>query len=193
MFLHGGVMHIAFNMWCLWDLGQLCESLYGRWTFAGIYFITGIAGGVGSLAWNPLGSSVGASGAIFGLAGALIASFYLGEFSLPKMAIQATLKSLVFFVGFNVLFGSMFPGIDNACHAGGLLSGLILGAADRATCTGARRFAARGCRSAGCADGGDRRARRTALARRCDSRGAGVRVDFCGRSRINPSPSCRQS
>ncbi len=128
MFLHGSVLHIAFNMWCLWELGQLCESLYGRWTFAGIYLITGIAGGVGSLAWNPGVWSVGASGAIFGLAGALIASFYLGEFSLPKMAIQATLKSLVFFVGFNVLFGSMFPGIDNACHAGGLLSGLILGA-----------------------------------------------------------------
>ena len=43
MFLHGGAMHILFNMWCLWDLGRLCESLYGRWTFAAIYFITGIA------------------------------------------------------------------------------------------------------------------------------------------------------
>lgn len=128
MFLHGSMLHIAFNMWCLWDLGQLCESLYGRWTFAGIYLITGVAGGVGSLAWNPFVWSVGASGAIFGLAGALIASFYLGEFSLPKVAIQSTLKSLVFFVGFNVLFGSMVPGIDNACHAGGLISGLILGA-----------------------------------------------------------------
>ena len=47
MFLHGGLMHIAFNMWCLWDLGALCESLYGRWTFAAIYLITGIAGGAG--------------------------------------------------------------------------------------------------------------------------------------------------
>ena len=128
MFLHGSLMHIAFNMWCLWDLGALCESLYGRWSFAGIYLITGVAGGVGSLAWNPGVWSVGASGAIFGLAGALIASFYLGEFSLPRVAISGTLRSLVFFVGFNVLFGSLFPGIDNACHAGGLISGLILGA-----------------------------------------------------------------
>ena len=128
MFLHGSLMHIAFNMWCLWDLGQLCESLYGRWTFAGIYLITGVAGGVGSLAWNPGVWSVGASGAIFGLAGALIASFYLGEFSLPKVAIQGTLRSLLIFVAFNVFFGSLFPGIDNACHAGGLISGLILGA-----------------------------------------------------------------
>lgn len=128
IFLHGGLMHIAFNMWCLWDIGALCESLYGRWTFASIYLVTGVAGGVASVAWNPGVLSVGASGAIFGLAGALIASFYLGEFSLPKVAISGTLRSLVFFVGFNVLFGSMFPGIDNACHAGGLVSGLIVGA-----------------------------------------------------------------
>ncbi len=128
MFLHGSLMHIAFNMWCLWDLGALCESLYGRWTFAVVYILTGIAGGAASVAWSPDVPSVGASGAIFGLAGALIASFYLGEFSLPKVAISGTLRSLVVFVGFNVLFGSMFPGIDNACHAGGLVSGLIVGA-----------------------------------------------------------------
>ncbi len=132
MFLHGGLMHIGFNMWCLWDLGQLCESLYGRATFAALYLITGIAGGLASIAWNPGVLSVGASGAIFGLAGALIASFYLGEFSLPRAAIQGTLKSLVFFVAFNVFFGSLLSGtgneIDNACHAGGLVSGLILGA-----------------------------------------------------------------
>jgi len=128
MFLHGGLMHIAFNMWCLWDLGRLCESLYGRWTFAAIYLITGVAGGLASIAWNPQVLSVGASGAIFGLAGALLASFYLGEFSVPKVAIQGTLRSLLFFVGFNVLFGAMVSGIDNACHVGGLASGLILGA-----------------------------------------------------------------
>jgi Flp pilus assembly protein TadD len=115
-------------MWCLWNLGTLSESLYGRWTYAAVYLITGIAGGLASVGWNPGRSSVGASGAIFGLAGALAASFYLGEFSLPRVAIQGTLRSLVFFIGFNVLFGSMFPGIDNACHVGGLLSGVILGA-----------------------------------------------------------------
>jgi membrane associated rhomboid family serine protease/Flp pilus assembly protein TadD len=128
MFLHGGLMHIAFNMWCLWSLGALCESLYGRWTFAAIYLITGVAAGLASVGWNPGTLSVGASGAIFGLAGALIASFYLGEFSVPKIAIQGTLRSLLFFVGFNVLFGTLSPGIDNAAHGGGLISGLILGA-----------------------------------------------------------------
>lgn len=135
IFLHGGPMHIAFNMWCLWDLGRLCESLYGRWTYGAIFLITGVAGGLASVAWNPGVLSVGASGAIFGLAGALLASFYLGEFSLPKVAISGTLRSLAFFIGFNVLFGAGFNffagssgGIDNACHAGGLVSGLALGA-----------------------------------------------------------------
>ena len=128
MFLHGGLMHIAFNMWCLWDLGALCESLYGRWTYLCIYLLTGVSAGLTSAGWHPMVPSVGASGAIFGLAGALIASFYLGEFSLPSFAIRGTLRSLVFFVGFNVFFGSLFPGIDNAAHGGGLVSGLILGA-----------------------------------------------------------------
>lgn len=128
MFLHGSLLHIGFNMWCLWDLGALCESLYGRWTYAAIYLLTGIAGGIASIGWNPRVWSVGASGAIFGLAGALIASFYLGEFSLPRIAIKGTLRSLLFFAGFNLLFGSIVPGIDNSAHIGGLVAGLILGA-----------------------------------------------------------------
>jgi cytochrome c-type biogenesis protein CcmH/NrfG len=72
--------------------------------------------------------SVGASGAIFGLAGALIASFYLGEFSLPRVAISGTLRSLVIFAVFNLGFGQILGTVDNACHIGGLVSGLILGA-----------------------------------------------------------------
>jgi rhomboid protease GluP len=135
MFLHGGAMHIFFNMWCLWDLGQLCESLYGRWTYAAIYLITGVSGGLASVAWNPGVLSVGASAAIFGLAGALAASFYLGEFSLPSIALRGTFRSLAFFIGFNVLFGFgyniFFSGssdIDNAAHLGGLVSGAALGA-----------------------------------------------------------------
>lgn len=127
MFMHGGILHIAFNMWCLWDLGALSESLYGPVTYAAIYLITGAAAGLTSVAWNPAVLSVGASGAIFGLAGAMIASFYLGEFSLPSIAIRGTLRSLLVFAAFNLFFGSMFAGVDNAAHIGGLVTGLILG------------------------------------------------------------------
>lgn len=128
MFLHNGLMHIAFNMWCLWDLGALCESLYGRWTFAAIYLTTGIAAGLASAGWHPMVSSVGASGAIFGLAGALISGFALGEFSLPNIAIRSTLRSLVLFAVVNLFLGAVIPHVDNTAHIGGLVSGLVMGA-----------------------------------------------------------------
>jgi membrane associated rhomboid family serine protease/Flp pilus assembly protein TadD len=128
LFVHGGVIHIAFNMWCLWDLGRLCESLYGHWTFGAVYLISGLGASVASLAWHPNGLSVGASGAIFGLAGALIASYYLGEFSMPRSAVTGTLRSVVVFVGYSLIFGSMSGHTDNAAHVGGLVTGLGLGA-----------------------------------------------------------------
>ncbi len=128
VFLHGSLLHIAFNMWCLWDLGRLAESLYGHWTFAGVYLICGVGSSAASILWNQGVLSVGASGAIFGIAGALIASFYLGEFSLPQAAVSGTLRSVVVFVGYNLFFGAVIGRIDNAAHIGGLVMGLILGA-----------------------------------------------------------------
>jgi rhomboid protease GluP len=129
VFVHGYLLHIAFNMWCLWNLGELSESLYGRWTYAAVYLISGLGASLASIAWRPGGSSVGASGAIFGLAGALIAAFKLGEFSVPRAALSGTLRSLMVFVVFNLILGAR-PGsaTDNAAHIGGLITGLILGA-----------------------------------------------------------------
>src|SRR5208337_1892983 len=99
VFIHGGILHIAVNMYWLWNLGALAESLYGHWTFGALYLIAGATASIASLVWNPMVLSVGASGAVFGIAGALIASFYLGEFSLPRGAIAGTLRSVVVFVG----------------------------------------------------------------------------------------------
>jgi rhomboid protease GluP len=81
-----------------------------------------------SAAWHPYVPSVGASGAIFGLAGALIAAFKLGEFSVPRSALSGTLRSLGAFVIYNLIFGAVIPGIDNTAHIGGLITGLIVGA-----------------------------------------------------------------
>jgi len=128
IFVHGGLLHIAFNMWCLWNLGELCESLYGRWTFGTIYLICGLGASVASATRHPYVPSVGASGAIFGLAGALIAAFKLGEFSVPRSALSGTLRSLGAFVVYNLIFGAVIPGIDNTAHVGGLITGLIVGA-----------------------------------------------------------------
>jgi len=130
VFIHGGLVHLGFNMWCLWNLGELAESVYGHWTFAAVYLVCGLGGSLGSLIWHASDPvpSVGASGAIFGIAGALIASFYLGEFSLPQAAIRGMLRSVVMFVGYNLLFGAVVARVDNSAHVGGLLMGLLLGA-----------------------------------------------------------------
>jgi rhomboid protease GluP len=128
IFVHGNIFHIAFNMWALWNLGLLCESLYGRWTYAAIYLICGVGASLASAAWHPDVPSVGASGAIFGLAGALLAAFKLGEFSVPRAALSGTLRSLGAFVVYNLIFGFALPGIDNTAHIGGLITGLIVGA-----------------------------------------------------------------
>ncbi len=128
VFLHGGLLHIAFNMWCLWDLGRLAESIYGHLMFAAVYLITGVASSLASIFPNPITLSVGASGAIFGIAGALIAAFYLGEFSLPRAAMSGMLRSVMLFVGYNLFFGAIVARTDNAAHVGGLLMGLIMGA-----------------------------------------------------------------
>jgi membrane associated rhomboid family serine protease/Flp pilus assembly protein TadD len=128
MFLHGGVFHIFFNMWCLWDLGALCESLYGHVTFAAVYMISGMAASLASVWWHPTTPSVGASGAIFGIVGALIASYYLGEFSMPRNAVTGHLRSVLVFAGYSLIFGAMSGRTDNAAHVGGLVTGLIFGA-----------------------------------------------------------------
>jgi membrane associated rhomboid family serine protease/Flp pilus assembly protein TadD len=127
-FVHIGIIHIAFNMWCLWSLGGLAERLYGRLTFACVYLLCGASGSLCSVYWhNAPTLSAGASGAIFGLAGAVIASIKLGEFASGTMA-QGTMQSLIAFVGYNVVFGAISGSTDNACHFGGLLAGVVLGA-----------------------------------------------------------------
>jgi membrane associated rhomboid family serine protease/outer membrane protein assembly factor BamD (BamD/ComL family) len=128
-YVHGGIWHIAVNMWSLWSLGALTERIYGKFTYLLIYFACGISGCLFSIAWDPKAFNVGASGAIFGIAGALIAALYLGKLPLAQYAVQATLKNLVMVVGINLLIGAGVSSISNTSHVGGLACGLIMGAA----------------------------------------------------------------
>ena len=128
VFLHIGILHFALNMWCLWSLGAVAESLYGSWTFAGIYLVSGFAGSLNSKFWHFGGVSAGASGAIFGVAGALIASYTLGEFSVPRAAVKQTLSSLISFAGYNLVLGAFTTFTDNSAHIGGLVAGVGMGA-----------------------------------------------------------------
>ena len=127
-YLHGGIIHIALNMWCLWNLGQLAEMIFDPWTYVLIYTASGIGGSLASLWIHPMVIGVGASGAIFGLAGALIAALYLGHLPIPKAAVSGTLKSLVMFAVYNLFFGAVGRAIDNSAHIGGLVTGLAMGA-----------------------------------------------------------------
>ena len=126
-YVHIGIIHIFFNMWCLWNLGRLAEGIFDRGSYLLIYTASAIAGSLVSLWWHPQGIGAGASGAIFGLAGGLIAILYLGKLPIAKAALKPTLRSLVMFAAYNLFFG-LVPGIDNAAHLGGLAAGLGLGA-----------------------------------------------------------------
>jgi rhomboid protease GluP len=127
-YVHGGIIHIALNMWCLWNLGYLAERIFDPWTYVLTYTFCGIASSLASLWWDPRRVVVGASGAIFGLAGALIAALYLGHLPISKQAIQGTLKSLLMFAGYNLFFGAAIKIVDNSAHIGGLVAGLAVGA-----------------------------------------------------------------
>jgi len=125
-FVHGSIIHIAFNMWCLWSLCQLAERLFGSLITMGIYLLTGVAGALLSIAWNHGRLEVGASGAIFGIAGAILSGIKFGNVSVGPMQRRQIFSSLIFFIIFNLTIG-LGPGIDNMCHLGGLVSGLIFG------------------------------------------------------------------
>jgi membrane associated rhomboid family serine protease/Flp pilus assembly protein TadD len=128
-FEHGGLLHIALNMWCLYNLGWLAELLFGRTRYTLLYLMCGIGGSLGSICWRGNGLSVGASGAIFGIAGALIPAMMLHGNPQLRAALKGQLSSIALFVFYNLAFGAAVRGIDNAAHIGGLLTGLVLGAA----------------------------------------------------------------
>jgi rhomboid protease GluP len=127
MFVHFGLIHIAFNMWCLFDLGRSLEFIMGRKAFAVTYVVSGLAAGLTSLAWRPWRVGAGASGAIFGIAGAFAAYLFFRKVSFNPGTIKQTKKSLAIFIFYNLVRGAASFGIDNSAHIGGLVAGLILG------------------------------------------------------------------
>jgi rhomboid protease GluP len=136
MFLHYGVVHIGMNMVGLIGGGRLVERLYGRLGFAAIYLISGLAGSVAT-ALRPGVVSAGASGAIFGVLGAL-GAFYLLHRRRMDQSIAKEAGGLLVFVGYNVVFGFTQTGIDMYAHLGGLAAGLVCGLAIEAARTGPR-------------------------------------------------------
>lgn len=127
LFIHFGVIHILFNMVVLANIGPFMETLLGSSGYAVLYVAAGLGGGAASLAWHPGTVSAGASGAIFGLYGALLAFLVLHGGSISKEVLIPLRKGALVFVGYNVLYGLVRPDVDMAAHIGGLVTGFLLG------------------------------------------------------------------
>jgi rhomboid protease GluP len=148
-FVHMNPLHLIVNMWCLWNLGLLGEPLLGRRGLIAVYLLTGIAGNLCSLAFSPGALVVGASGAVFGIAGILIVLLSNKKLSLPWEELRSLRRSVILFALLNLLIGvlpqfilqlvpartaqgfetdlSPLMHISNLAHLGGLACGLLMG------------------------------------------------------------------
>lgn len=126
-FLHFGLIHLAFNAAALLQLGPLAEQWYGRGHFLALYLVAGIGGGFGTLLWNPEVNSAGASGAIFGVIGGLLAFVSRRDLGVPVRAMLSLRRSFLTFGGISLAAGFLLPGVDNAAHVGGLVTGFVAG------------------------------------------------------------------
>jgi rhomboid protease GluP len=139
MFVHVGIIHVFFNMWVLAQAGPLVERLFGNTAFLVLYVLSGFAGSLASLARSSLVVSAGASGAIFGVYGALLGYLAMRRHALPVQITRGLGGSAVFFVGYNVFYGITQKGIDLAAHGGGFVAGLLCGLAlNRLMASGSR-------------------------------------------------------
>lgn len=128
IFLHGGLMHIGMNMFVLKDLGPQLEETYGSARYLFLYLVTGVLGFAWTTAWGVLtgnffGISIGASGSLMGLLGLAIAITTLRGGAYMQMLRGQLLRSFAVII----MLGLIVPGIDNAAHIGGFVSGFLLG------------------------------------------------------------------
>lgn len=126
-FVHIGLIHIAMNMYVLYAVGFFTERLFGTARYVLLYLLAGIAGNILGLFLHPLIVAAGASGAIFGLYGALLAFPLAYPGVLQPEAAKSIMKSAGIFVVYNLAF-SLRPGVDMAGHIGGLAGGFLVGA-----------------------------------------------------------------
>ncbi len=128
MFLHGDMAHLVNNMLLLFGLGTMIEKEIGHFTFAATYFLAGLFGGMASLFYKVFTNqwyvgSIGASGAVFGLIGVLLAMAFFSGLNMPNV----TPIKMIIVVAYSVYSGMGDPNIDNAAHVGGVLIGILTG------------------------------------------------------------------
>lgn len=118
MFLHGGIVHLLFNMYALYILGDFIERIYGAKKYLAIYFVSGIVASIFSLYFSPV-MGVGASGAIFGLLGAALVFAYNEKDRIGK----ALVTNIIVIILLNVFIGLSMSNIDISAHFGGFIAG----------------------------------------------------------------------
>ena len=127
MFLHAGLLHLAFNSYALWIFGSMVEPEIGRWRFLAVYLLTGLAAAASSYAFLDPGTvGVGASGAVFGIFGVFLVYNYRRRYTALG---AARLRSGLVMLALNLFLGFSIPGIDWRAHVGGLLAGSVAGLA----------------------------------------------------------------
>jgi rhomboid protease GluP len=126
IFLHGSMTHLLMNMFSLYIVGRPTELYFSTKEYLILYFTTAILGGLVSISIHPLSVSIGASGAIFGIFGALSGYLFAFRDRLGKQAHQL-MKEFGVIIGINLVLGLSIPNIDMGAHIGGLISGIIGG------------------------------------------------------------------
>jgi membrane associated rhomboid family serine protease len=124
--VHGGLIHLAFNMYALFLIGPIVEALYGHVRFLAIYLACAAVASTASYLFSDAFVAVGASGAIFGLFGLLLVADRVHKPALTRQARNLTMQIAVL-IGVNLLIGFSMVNIDNAAHIGGLVAGCWLG------------------------------------------------------------------
>jgi len=130
IFLHGGIVHLLMNVFGLYQVGTIYELMFGTRRFLFIYFVAGIGASLTStMLMAPHGAALGASGALFGILGALIFSILRSPRFRHDRGARSLVVQCVFVAGLNIAIGMQVPEvIDNAAHIGGFVCGLLLGA-----------------------------------------------------------------
>jgi len=126
MFLHGGLMHIVMNMFSLYIVGKGVELYFSRLSYILLYIFSGIVGSMVSLFIHPGSIGVGASGAIFGIFGAIMGFFVVYRNQLASNGIKV-FKEFGVILGLNLIFGLSISSIDMSAHIGGLVVGFVGG------------------------------------------------------------------
>jgi len=126
MFLHGGMTHLLMNMFSLYLIGRGAEMYFDAKSYLSIYFFSGLVGGLVSLYMHPVSVGVGASGAIFGVFGAL-AGFFLAHREKIESHSKAFMKDFAIIIVINLVIGFSIPSVDVSAHIGGLIVGFIGG------------------------------------------------------------------